>query len=1779
MSDDSTLKIKADISNLKAELQQASRLIRLANSEFKNATAGMDSWSTSADGLSAKVKQLGTVLDQEKAKLANLKQQHDLVAKSEGENSSAAQKLAIQINNQEASIKKTESQLEKYQGELEKVKSAGDGMGDLSALDKQQKNIEETEAELEKLKNKYASAKLAEDATEEETKELAKEIKDLSGKLKEDREAMDAAKKAADNLDSTLDDTAEEASEASDGFTTMKAALADLVASGIKKAIDGFVDLGKQAFEAGTNFESAMSKVAAISGATGSEVQQLHDKAKELGAATKYTATESADALSYMAMAGWKTQDMLDGLSGVMNLAAASGEDLGTTSDIVTDSLTAFGMTAKDTDKYVDLLASAATNTNTDVGKMGETFKYAAPVAGSLGYTAQDTATALGLMANGGIKASQAGTSLRGGLLSMAKPGKQAGTVMDEFGISLTNADGSMKSLQDVMVMLRQKLGKLDKAEQTAALSALVGKNAYSGWANVINASKKDFDKTTQAMANSSGAAQKMADTMNDNVAGAMTLLGSKVEGVFIDLFEKASPTIRKAIKEISTAIDNIDLDSLGKTVGNIATAVGTLFKFLLTNLDTIKNLIVNVGSVLAAMWAVGKMQTFFNTLKSGTTLFTALTGAIKSMIAAETAAATATEALSVAQAALPLVAIAAAIGTVLYGAIKKHNEKVQEAIEKNHGLTKAQKENLDALKEDTEAYKSWKKAADDANTSTVAEYNQIETLKNSYNSLIDKNGQVVKGKENQAKIIKTQLAEAMGVEVSKINSLIEKNGKLGESIDQLIQKKKAQAILDASKDSYTTALQNRQKAVVNYQKAQDGLTKAEEHYGLFMKVNKDVINQYNNLYDKNAKIKSLNTIEFLNQNKDIIAAYKAEKNAVDDSRKALGKSSTQMTSYTSTIKNYEDLAAAVTSGNSKKIKNALENQVNSFVSAKNGTKKALTTQLKNYKENYKALKKALKSGMGGVTKSQVKEAKNMVKKAQKELNKFGPSAKKSMTNAGTQMSKGLKSTNSKNKKAASNLTKEQLKTVKKAVSQFKKIGVNVGLALSKGASTTTSKNKKAGTSVAKNAATGAGSQTKRFKNAGSSSANAFGNAINSSSAKKKAKSAGASLAGAAASGAKSNSKGTKGAGSSVGSNIAGSVANKTNKSTAKSAGGAIVTAAISGTNTKAKMSSLFKAGAKAGAQYLAGFNSKASKAGKKSKTKSAKTSATKKVGSSGSSLTAMSAGSAMVGSLSAGANSNLGAMSLSGSQAGTVLIISAQKAASKAVKKVSANNSIAQGISKGIMKTVASEQKALQNAGKNALNGIKKTLLNSIKSWNVQNAVDSVTTRFSNTLSNQLSYATDKIAYANQNVINKLQSTVDKNTKSKAKAAADAAKPYNKKLKDLKKELAAKQADWDKKVEKAKTKKEKDKAKKDRKDALDKIKASITAQTDARKKAVDKSNKDWDKTINANKAKLSNYTAASEKMLSELQTAMQNFETKANEYFSNTITSITDEYNAKYDDLIQKQDDLISKMQSFGDLFEISSANVITLNDIAEQTKQITDYANKLAQIKGKVSADLFEQITSYDVDQGTAYVDQLLKMSTKELAAYNTAYSKKLSVSKSLGTSIYKSDIESVKTSYEKAIETALKNMPAKLESIGKDCMKGFVNGFTKNTNYMSKAVKQYTSGIITQFKKNFKIKSPSRVMIDIGGYVGDGLAIGLTDTVKDAQRAAGRLSSAVVSPFNNLSLSAGAVNAAAAAGAGQVVNNYNLVQNNTSPKSLSALETYQARRKQIAMLKAVR
>lgn len=333
-------------------------------------------------------------------------------------------------------------------------------------------------------------------------------------------------------------------------------------------------------------FEQAMSKVKAITNSSNEDMARLNETAQQLGASTQFSATQAAEAMSYLGMAGWKTDQIIAGMPGMLDLAAASGSDLATVADIVSDDLTAFGMSADQAGHMADVMAAASTNANTNVEMMGMTFKYAGAVAGALGYSLEDVSIATGLMANAGIKADQAGTSLRAIMTRLIDPPKDAATALDALGISAVNADGSVKPFRQTIMELREKFKGLSQSEKAQMASSIAGTEAMSGFLAVVNASDSDFDTLANAIDNADGASKKMADTMNDNAKGSAIQLESAIEGV-------------------SIAIGSIFLPTLAMIAGAMAQAVGSVANWAKGHQELVGIIITATAAIAGLIMAV----------------------------------------------------------------------------------------------------------------------------------------------------------------------------------------------------------------------------------------------------------------------------------------------------------------------------------------------------------------------------------------------------------------------------------------------------------------------------------------------------------------------------------------------------------------------------------------------------------------------------------------------------------------------------------------------------------------------------------------------------------------------------------------------------------------------------------------------------------------------------------------------------------------------------------------------------------------------------------------------------------------------------------------------------------------------------------------------------------------------------------------------------------------------------------------------------------------------
>lgn len=465
--------------------------------------------------------------------------------------------LNASLQQSKNAIKETNDQIRTYQKELTQLKQATDN-GE-KATDEQRARMQELEDAIAQCNAEMGVHRTAQQQLQNEIRSTNKQ---LTNQKTETKETSNAIREIYSRLNEQKAATSDLADETSRFGDVLKANLVSgILQNALQEVIQLLKSSAKYSYEVGSSFEAGMSQVAAISGAAAADLDNLTAKAKEMGSSTKFTATEAAEALNYMAMAGWKTEDMLSGIDGVINLAAASGEELGMVSDIVTDALTAFGLSAKDSAHFADVLAAASANSNTNVAMMGETFTYAAAIAGSLGYSVEDTATAIGIMANSGIKASQAGTALRTIMTNLSGDVKIAGENIGEVVIATSNADGTMKEFSEILGEVRNAFAGLTEAEKATAAESLVGKYAMSGFLSLVNASQDDVNKLTAAIQNCDGATAQMADTMQNNVKGSVTIAQSALEGLGISVYEQFGDGLKGAIETFTDGISEIAED------------------------------------------------------------------------------------------------------------------------------------------------------------------------------------------------------------------------------------------------------------------------------------------------------------------------------------------------------------------------------------------------------------------------------------------------------------------------------------------------------------------------------------------------------------------------------------------------------------------------------------------------------------------------------------------------------------------------------------------------------------------------------------------------------------------------------------------------------------------------------------------------------------------------------------------------------------------------------------------------------------------------------------------------------------------------------------------------------------------------------------------------------------------------------------------------------------------------------------------------------------------
>lgn len=572
-----SVRVTSDSSSFQQAMKKAVQSMKELSSETSLATTQAKLFGSAQDALKAKISGLQ----------AQISQQADIVKL----NKDRQQELVQQLDKWKSKQSELQSRIQATKAAIEQSTAAtGENSDETKALKEELAQLTKEEkdaaAQVSKTEDRLSKQTVATNKSEQALVELQGELQKTNKELKS--AAWDEWTKKADKATEVMDNVGQKL----------------MVVTG------AVVAMGAAAVKTTADFDAEMSTVQSISGATGDDFDALRDKALEMGSTTAFSASEAASAMEYMAMAGWSTEDMLDGIAGVMNAAAASGEDLAATSDILTDGLTAFGLAASDSAHFADVLVKAGNSANTNVAMMGETFKYAGAVCGTLGISIEDAAIATGLMGNAGIKASQAGTALRSGLANLVKPTKAMSEAMEQYGVSVqTTSDGSVDFMA-TMQNVRSALGGLDKTTRAAAISTIFGKEAMSGWAAIVTASDADFNNLTEAIYNCEGAAEAAAAVKLDNLSGQITILKSTIEGIAIQIGDLLMPTIRNivgTIQEWATAFAEADEGTKKTivTIAGVAAAIGPLILGVSKAIKTVKSVVSafkNMKTVLTAV-------------------------------------------------------------------------------------------------------------------------------------------------------------------------------------------------------------------------------------------------------------------------------------------------------------------------------------------------------------------------------------------------------------------------------------------------------------------------------------------------------------------------------------------------------------------------------------------------------------------------------------------------------------------------------------------------------------------------------------------------------------------------------------------------------------------------------------------------------------------------------------------------------------------------------------------------------------------------------------------------------------------------------------------------------------------------------------------------------------------------------------------------------------------------------------------------------------------------
>lgn len=1830
MAEDSTTRMRVDLSELKKEFKDAQRQIQLVNSEFKAATAGMAKWADDADGVSAKIEQLNGVLAAENVKLQSLEDQYKLVAQEQGENSRGAQELLIRINNQKAAIERTEAALMQYGNRLEDLQSESEKAA--TASEQLQSKISDQQTELDSLKSKYTDLVLEQGESSDEAKQLAGEIQELSQELRQNEQTLAQATQAADDLGEELDDTGDGAEDSAEGFTVLKGALADLVADGIKEAISAIKELAADAQEAYAGFQ-------AQTGASTDEMREFKHEMDDLYANNYGERLQDiGDKMAYVKQVTGETDPskIRELVENAITLEDTFGSDFNETirgaSNLMQhfelDASEAFDLFAKGSQEGLDYTGELGDN----IAEYGGNFKQA-------GYSAQEY---FQLLKNG----------TKGGAYNLDKVNDSINEIKNRL------ADGT---IGDTMAEIDEKTGEL---KDGTGIWSKTTEKAFKAWQkgkgkmkDVIDSIVSDISNCKdeqEALTMASTAFGTMGEDANLNVVKSLTTLGED----FTDVKGKMEEVKNVKYDTVASSLETI---KRGLTVNVVEPIVGPVLSSLLQLAQWFPKHIPEIVTLLAS---VGTAMLVFNAgaiIAKTTAKIALLTGGIK--------------ALGLAMAANPWGAIIAGVAAVAAGIVaytaaqKAAKAQDDENIQATKELKKSQEE-LNAALEDS------KRTREENNTAAEAQTKQADI----YAERLER----LEGVEEKSAAQK----ELMKDYVDKLNELMpdlnaqydEEKDKLNMSTDAIKDNIEAQKELILAKAAQEN-LEGIAEDIAKLEIEQSDIAKQHADNELALQAAVEKTQEAKEAYAQTgydvSSMEHKNYLEAVGDEGRKRTAYEETKKALEENKKSLEALNDE---YNNTEKYAQDKLDA--SEMEKSIAAITEKMRKKSIEIPKAVAEGMQSGQYVIPEKVKGMKNlinfdelATEAGLSGVKipKNLAKgisdnsiSAKNAIEALKKVADFDGSDAVKNAEKAGIKIPEFLRKGIASGKLSVEDAVKRvsDLTSLNKAVQKAGFEGLEIPKALAKSVlkgktsvedaqkriedainfrttarkSGVTGKNvvnafaesilkgemtvEEAAKKVSQANVRGARSSAKGMENAGEESDKKYVSGVNSQ--KSAVEKAGQETGKATTKGAKAGAAGISTVGLETGDHYAAALQSKSNVS--RESGVTLARSANEGADSyrgNAKTSGEFF-----GQGFINGIGSMVTGAFNKAweLAKSAWNGLRKGQQEGSPSKLTKKSGVFFAQGYINGINSMLPTLMKTAKNFADTSVKTLKKNTGRDMfksagrkfmqrtlnglqpaadgKKKTQTNMYNAGkkITENYAKGVTDGQSELQTAVKGMVITVLTTMMDLTK-FNFSKVAEKAGSQFGTELSKKITYINNKAQYQSEQKAKQLEKKLSKYETDK-KTAQSNYKATNTKLKSTEKSLtsnrkkyataeenykkaAGKYNSATKATQKASYKEQMQKYKKQMetyKKEADADKKSIAALK-KKKAAYKQAVSDNKKLIKDQKAFNEAYTTASSQMLSEFSEALSDYQTKAQELIDETINGIETKYQERYDALIEKQNTLISKLKSAGDLFEVSGAGIMTVNDLKTQTQNIRDYADKLQKIKSKVSSELFDQIAGYDMDQGSAFMDRLLTMDDLELKAYVDAYDEKMRVSEELGKKTYQKDLENVEKEYKTALETAFKDLPQKMEELGKQAMAGFTEGLTNNTDYMAEAVKSVVSDMVQQVKTLLDIHSLSKVMEKLGVYTGEGFENGLYETAKQVQKQAKQFLADAATPFETFSASIGSARTAArqkgsmtASEQVSIVNNYNLVQNNTSPKALSALDTYRARRQQVSMVKAM-